>query len=75
VRDLRVLLSRERPKGLTLELRATASRVGVRAALLAIVASGFARAVLADWNDIATQGAADGSDNWLHAMAYVKYSF
>ena len=45
---------------MTLELIAP-SRVGVRAVLFAIVASGFAHAVLADWNDIATQGAKEGT--------------
>lgn len=65
MRDLRVLLSRERPQGVTLELIATASRVGARAPLLAIVASAFARVVLADWNDIATQGAKEGT-TWAY---------
>ncbi|HXS80988.1 MAG TPA: hypothetical protein VN818_11910 [Gammaproteobacteria bacterium] len=46
---------------MTLALMAPAPRVGVRAALLAIVAGGFARAVLADWNDIATPGAKEGT--------------
>jgi hypothetical protein len=50
VRDLRILLSRERPKGV---------------ALLAIVASGFARAILADWNEIATHST-DQDTKWAY---------
>lgn len=57
MRDLRVLLSRERPEGLTLTLLATASR----AALLAAAATGVSRTVLADWNEIAMQRAKEGT--------------
>ena len=63
MRDLRVLLSRERPKGVT--LLASASRAGVRAALLALVACGVSRAVLADWNEIQTQRAKEAT-KWAY---------
>jgi hypothetical protein len=52
VRDLRLLLSRERPKGVT---------------LLALVACGVSRAVLADWNEIETQRANDGT-KWAYRV-------
>ena len=61
MRNLRVLLGRERPQGVTLALIATACR----AALLALVACSFSRAVIADWNEIPTQRANDGT-KWAY---------
>jgi hypothetical protein len=71
VRDLRVLLGRQRPQGL--ELLATASRAGARAALLAVAASGVSRTVLADWNEIEMKRAQEGTTLSFRADAIASF--
>ena len=67
MRDLRVLLSRQRPKSVALLWTAS------RAALLAIVATAVSRAALADWNEITLQRAAEGTKLAFRADAIAAF--
>ena len=61
MRDLRVLLGRQRPKGLT-------------RALVALAACGCGHAAFADWNEIAAPGAKEGT-KWAYRAEAIAASY